>query len=313
MKVIVAGATGTLGMALTEQLIAAGHAVTGLCRRPEGAQRLTAVGAEAVVADVMDEQGLLTALAGHTADAVIHQATALTRMPITHSRLDATNALRDIGTTHLLLAAETVGARRFLTQSFFLGYGYRDHGSEPVTEDHLFGRPDGTPFDRHLRSMRSNEDQVFAANGIDGIALRYGLFYGPEPGTRRFAALTRARRLPVPTRAGVTSPIHITDAAAATVAALEHGRGGEAYNIADDTPLGFDDYIRAIARASGAPEPRRIPGWLLRPTPYLHGLMVGTSIRLSNDKAKRELGWMPRYPSCHEGLVDLDADDHQLR
>ncbi|NEW57539.1 NAD(P)-dependent oxidoreductase [Nocardia cyriacigeorgica] len=313
MKVIVAGATGTLGMTLTTQLIAAGHTVIGLCRQQEGAHRLTAIGAEAVVTDVLDEQRLLAALGGRTADAVIHQATALSRIPTTHTRLDATNALRDTGTTHLLHAAGAVGARRFLTQSFFLGYGYRDHGSEPVTEEHLFGRPDGTPFDRHLRSMRSNEDQVFAAQGIDGIALRYGLFYGPEPTTRRFAALTHARRLPVPARAGVTSPVHITDAAAATVAALEYGCGGEAYNIADDCPLGFDDYIRAIARASNAPEPRRIPSWLLRPVPYLYGLMVGTSIRLSNDKAKRELGWTPRYPSCHEGLVDLDGDDHQLR
>ncbi|NEW28842.1 NAD-dependent epimerase/dehydratase family protein [Nocardia cyriacigeorgica] len=313
MRVIVAGATGTLGMTLTEQLIAAGHSVIGLCRRPEGADRLTVIGAEPVVADVLDEHGLLTALTGHRADAVIHQATALSRMPITHSRLDETNALRDIGTSHLLLAAAAVGARRFLTQSFFLGYGYRDHGSEPVTEEHLFGRPDGSAFDRHLRSMRSNEDQVFAARGIDGIALRYGLFYGPEPTTRRFAASTRARRLPVPARAGITSPIHIFDAAAATVAALERGRGGEAYNVADDCPLGFDDYIRAIARASDAPEPRRIPGWLLRPAPYLYGLMVGTSIRLSNEKAKRELGWTPRYASCHEGLAALDVDDYQIR
>lgn len=313
MRVIVAGATGTLGMTLTTQLIAAGHSVIGLCHRHEGASRLTAVGAEPVVADLLDEQGLLAALAGRTADAVIHQATALSRTPITHSRLDATNTLRDIGTSHLLRAAAAVGARRFLTQSFFLGYGYRDHGTEPVTEDHLFGRPDGSPFDRHLRSMRSNEDQVFAAAGIEGIALRYGLFYGPEPTTLRFAALTRARRLPVPVPAGVTSPIHITDAAAATVAALDFGRSGEAYNVADDCPLGFDDNIRAIAQAAGAPEPRRIPGWLLRATPYLHGLMVGTSIRLSNEKAKRELGWQPRYASCHEGLADLAVDDHQLR
>ena len=313
MKVVVAGATGTMGATLTAQLIAAGHSVVGLCRRPEGANRLTAMGAEAIVADVLDERRLLAALAGCIADAVIHQATALSRTPITHSRLDATNALRDTGTKNLLLAAGAVGARRFLTQSFFLGYGYRDHGSEPVTEDHSFGRPDGTPFDRHLRSMRSNEDQVFAARGIDGIALRYGLFYGPEPTTRRFAASARARRLAVPTRAGVTSPIHIADAASATLAALERGRGGEAYNIADDSPLGFDDYLRAIARAAAAPEPRRIPGWVLRPVPYLHGLMVGTSIRLSNDKAKRELGWMPRYPSCHEGLVGLDVDGRRIR
>ncbi|MEV4127326.1 NAD-dependent epimerase/dehydratase family protein [Nocardia sp. NPDC049707] len=306
MKILLAGATGTLGSELVSQLIDAGHTVIGLCRTETGARRLAAGGAEPVLADIMDERGLLTALEGRAADAVIHEATALTQTPTAHRHLYATNALRDMGTTHLLRAAETVGAHRFITQSFFLGYGYRDHGDDPVTEDAPFGVPAGDSFDRHLRSMLSNENQVLSAPGMDGIALRYGLFYGPEVSTYTLADMARKRRLPVSRPAGVTSPIHIVDAAAATVAALERGRGGEPYNIADDHPVGFDEYVRAIARAAGAPEPRRIPSWLLRATPYMHALMVRTRIRLSNEKAKRELNWSPRFPSCHEGLSAID-------
>ncbi|WP_246258278.1 NAD-dependent epimerase/dehydratase family protein [Amycolatopsis anabasis] len=298
-----AGATGTLGSALLPRLVEAGHSVVALTRSAGGARRVADAGAEAVLADVLDEPGLLTALRGHRADAVIHQATALTRTPVAHRHLHATDELRDTGTAHLLRAAEQVGATRFVTQSFFLGYGYRDHGDGWVTEDQPFGELAGDEFDVHLRSMRSNEDQVFSADGIEGIALRYGLFYGPEPGTRKLMDQARKRMLPVPRPSGVTSPVHIEDAAAATVAALERGRGGQAYNVVDDHPLGFDEYVTALAAAAGAPAPRRVPAWLLRTTPYLHALMVGTRIRLSNAKAKRELGWAPRFPSCHEGLA----------
>ncbi|MEV5535458.1 NAD(P)-dependent oxidoreductase [Saccharopolyspora shandongensis] len=302
MRIVLAGATATISSELLPLLLDEGHTVLGLTRTSSGAERLRAAGVQPVVADVMDADALLTALDGQTADAVIHQATAITRTPTFHRDLYATDALREEGTRNLLRAARNLGATRFITQSFFLGYGWRDHGPARLTEEHPYGQPGHGPFGRHLRSLRSNEDQVLGAADIDGIALRYGLFYGPERSTRSMMDMARRRRLPVPRPAATMHLVHIADAASATVAALERGRAGQAYNIVDDEPVGMDDYLDAVAAVAGAPTPRRIPGWLLRVTPYLHSLLVGTHIRLDNGKAKRELGWAPQFPTYREGL-----------
>ncbi|MDA3625439.1 NAD(P)-dependent oxidoreductase [Saccharopolyspora sp. WRP15-2] len=302
MKIVLAGATGTISSALVPQLLAAGHEVVGLTRSSDGAQRLRTAGVVPVLADVMNAEALLTALDGQTADAMIHQATAITRTPARHRDLHPTDALRDAGTRNLLRAAAQLGARRFVTQSFFLGYGWRDHGQQRLTEEHPFAETGHGAFDHHLRSLRSNEDQVLRTPGVEGIALRYGLFYGPEPATRKMLALARKRLLPVPRPAATLHPIHIADAASATVAALERGRAGQAYNIVDDQPVDMGDFLSAVAETAGAPAPLRVPGWLLRTAPYLHALLVGTRIRLDNGKAKRELDWTPQYPTYREGL-----------
>ncbi|MBF6328594.1 NAD-dependent epimerase/dehydratase family protein [Nocardia transvalensis] len=304
MRILLAGATGTIGSALVPQLLSAGHSVLGLTRNPAGAERLAGLGVRPVIADMMNADALLAAVAGLRADAVVHQATALTRTPTRHRDLYATDALRDEGTRNLLRAARIVGAERFVTQSFFLGYGWKDHGSTPLTEDRPFAQLGRGPYDRHLRSLRSNEDQVL---GFGGIALRYGLFYGPEQSTFGLMDSLRRRKLPVPRHASNLHPIHIADAAAATVAALERGRPGQAYNIADDEPVDMGDYLDALAAIAGAPAPRRVPGWLLRATPYLHGLLVGTHIRLDTTEARRELGWTPQYPTYRDGFAALDT------
>ncbi|GAA0966096.1 NAD(P)-dependent oxidoreductase [Actinocorallia libanotica] len=314
MRVLLAGATGALGSALIPVLLAEGHHVLGLTRSAASAARLATLGAQPVRADIMNVEELLTALEGRRADAVIHQATAITGVPFLHRHLYATDALRERGTAHLLRAAAELGARRFLTQSFFLGYGYRDHGEQLLDEDHPFAvRTGHRGFDRHMISLRSNEGQVFGTPGIDGVALRYGMFYGPEPATRRLIHLARRRRLPVPSPSGTVSLVHIHDAASATVAALHRGRPGQPYNIVDDHPVTFEDYLRAVAQAAGAPPPRRVPSNLLTALPYLRALMVTTRIRLSNRRAIDELGWTPRYPSCRDGLAALvarTASDH---
>ncbi|NUW46083.1 NAD-dependent epimerase/dehydratase family protein [Nonomuraea rhodomycinica] len=302
MNVLLAGATGTLGSILVRRLLAAGHQVCGITRSAAGARRLADAGATAVVADVMDRDALLTALDGLRADAVVHQATAITGLPLFHRALYATDALRERGTAHLVEAAGLVGAGRFLTQSFFLGYGYRDHGEALVTEDRPFAEPGQGAFDPHMRAMRANEEQVFA---IGGVSLRYGMFYGPEPATANLLRMAGKRMLPVPRPASTVSLVHVEDAAAATVAALERGRPGRAYNVADDHPVRFDEYVRALARAAGGPAPLTVPGGLLRVTPYLHALMVGTRLRLSTALARSELGWTPAYPSYREGLACL--------
>lgn len=299
MRVLVAGASGVIGKALVPRLRDAGYTVFALTRNPTAVDALRANGSTPIVADVLNLDDLLRALDGFSVDAVVHQATAISGIPMRHSDLHATDALRDTGTRNLVRAAEELGAHRFVTQSFYLGYGWRDHGPEPLTEEQPFGVSDGGPFDHHLRSLRSNEDQVL---GMGGISLRYGMFYGPEPMTWLMMRLCRRRFLPAPRPAATVHPIHIADAAAAGVAALRHGRPGQAYNIADDHPVGMDEYLDAIAHAAGTPRPLRVPGSLLRPMPYLHALMVRVGVRLDNSRAKRELAWEPGFRSCHDGL-----------
>jgi nucleoside-diphosphate-sugar epimerase len=302
MKVLLAGASGAVGTPLTRKLLAAGHQVVGITRSQANAERLREAGAGAVVADVMDRQNLLTAVRGERADAVIHQLTALgtTKMGEAMRR---TSDLRTVGTANLLAAARAVGANRFLTQSIMLGYGYRDHGSHVLTEDDRFGEPVPGMLGAAVAAMRSNEEQVFAADEVEGIALRYGFFYGRDTFTRMIVNLLRKRRLPVPASGGgFTNFIYLEDAAAATVAALEHGRAGQAYNIVDDEPVRWADYLDALAAELGARRPRRMPIWVFRAIPYLHLLMT-TSTRVSNAKAKRELGWAPAVPTYREGIA----------
>ena len=301
MRVLLAGASGAVGTPLTRQLIAAGHQVVGITRSQANAERLRTVGAQAVVADVMDRENLLTAVRGVRADAVMHQLTALgtTKM---REAMQGTNALRTTGTAHLLAAARAVGAHRFLTQSIVFGYGYRDHGPHVITEDDPFAEPAPGPLGPAIAAMRSTEEQVFSADEMEGIALRYGLFYGQDSFTRMIINLVRKRRLPVPSSGGgLATFLYLDDAAAATVAALEKGRGGQAYNIVDDEPVRWAGYLDALAAELGARRPWRVPSWMLRAIPYLHTIMT-TSMRVSNAKARRELGWAPAVSTYREGI-----------
>ncbi|MFI6501233.1 NAD-dependent epimerase/dehydratase family protein [Nonomuraea typhae] len=297
MKVLVAGATGAIGKPLVAALREAGHEVLALTRSP-GA---VVPGARTVVADVLDREGLLRAVAGLAADAVVHELTALSKAPAKYRDMETTNVLRTTGTAHLLDAAAAVGARRFVTQSMVPGYGYYDHGDRVLTEEDPFGVERGAKWDAAVAAMRVNEERVFA---FGGVALRYGAFYGLE-GSRAFAAMLRAGKLPAPRGGGGTLPwIHLADAAAATVAALERGTAGEAYNIVDDTPVTWGEMFAAHARAAGARPPRALPRWLMRmAAPYFTTLMFDTRMRVSNGKAKRELGWKPVYPGYEEGVA----------
>jgi len=304
MKVLIAGGTGALGIPIVEQLIEAGHSVTGLTRTRLGAEHLQQLGARAVIADAMERDALLRAIDGHEADAVVHQMTALKKAPVGKRDLDATNRLRVAGTSHLVDAARVVGARRFVTQSIVFGYGYRDHGDTVLTEESPFGITDGRLFDPAVAAMASTEQQAFEADGIEGIALRYGLLYGDDAAA--VERMLRRRSLPVARHGGELAFVHHRDAAAATVAALERGRAGAAYNIVDDEPATFRELVTAIAEARDAPKPLVLPAGLLQLVAPYGGYVLGrVSMRVSNAKAKRELGWMPRYPSYREGAAAL--------
>ncbi|WP_369243123.1 NAD-dependent epimerase/dehydratase family protein [Streptomyces sp. R21] len=297
-SILLAGAGGVLGTHITHALTEAGHKVTGLGRGPGSGVR----------ADLMDRDALLRAVDGRHFDTVIHAATALRRAPMRHRDMHATNALRIDGTAHLIEAARATGARRFVTESMVFGYGYGDHGDHVLTEDDAFG-PRGTTaeLERHIEGMRIKEQLTFAAEELEGIALRFGLFYGPG-GTDALLPMLRKRQLPAPADHGRVLPwIELTDAAAAVAAAVDRGHPGQAYNITDRTPLGFAAHVRAVAEQFDLPKPMPVPLWLTKPMSYVHTMMT-TSMRVSSAKAERELGWTPAHPSTYDGLAAMASD-----
>lgn len=302
MRVIVAGASGAIGRPLLRALRDHGHDVVGITRTSTGATVVNAAGATAVVADALDREGLLGAFEGQHADAVIHELTALTKPPARYADMEPTNRLREEGSANLVELARAVGATRFVTQSIFFGYGYRDFGSTVITEDAPFGLPQGDRADAVLAALASAETQAQSIPGVTGIALRYGLFYGGD--VDNYVGMLRRRALPVPTGSrGTLALIHHEDAATATVAALERGFPG-AYNIVDDRPTTWRELVDGIARARSAPRPIALPAWVLRAAaPYAAMMMTGVNQHVSNAKAKSELGWTPRYPTFREGLA----------
>ncbi|MFE2416527.1 NAD-dependent epimerase/dehydratase family protein [Streptomyces hokutonensis] len=296
-SILLAGASGVLGCHITKALTDAGHKVTGLGRGS----------GNGISADLMDRDGLLRAVEGHHFDTVVHAATALRRAPLRHRDMHATNALRTEGTAHLIEAARATGARRFIAESMVYGYGYGDFGPRPLTEDDAFGPRGTTPeLEKHIEGMRTKEQLTFGAPDLEGIALRFGLFYGPG-GTDAILPMLRKRQLPAPEDHGRVLPwVELTDAARAVVAAVEHGRPGQAYNITDRTPLGFRAHVLCVAREFGLPKPIALPLWAVRPMGYAHTMMT-SSQRVSSAKAERELGWTPAYPSSQDGLAALRA------
>jgi nucleoside-diphosphate-sugar epimerase len=298
MRVFLAGASAALGTPLTRELVSRGHEVLGLTTTEAGATRLSGIGATPVIADALDRDALLRALDGMQADAVIHELTALSKPPMRASGMKMTNRLRIDGSANLLAAAERLGARRFLTQSIVLGYGFHDHGDRLITEDDPFGRPEGKLTDEATAALVSAEQQAFSAP--EGIALRYGMLYGGDAAS--MVPMLRQRKVPV-ADGGLLGWVHHRDAASATVRALEQGNAGAAYNIVDDRPASWEQVMREMARAGGAPPPRKLPRWLLRLIgPYVTAAGFDTSMRVSNAKAKAELGWQPAFPTYVEGV-----------
>jgi len=308
MRIFLAGATGALGSRLVPLLAAAGHEVTGMTRTPAKADGLRAAGAEPVVADGLDRDAVVAAVTAARPDAVIHQLTALTDLSDMRDFdgvFAATNRLRTEGTEHLLAGARAAGARRFVAQSY-TGWPYARTGGKVKTEDDPLDPAPPASMARSLAAIRRLEALVTGADDLEGIALRYGGFYGPgtslEPGGEQFE-LVRRRRIPiVGGGAGVWSFVHIDDAAAATVAAVEHGRRG-IYNVCDDDPAPASEWLPVLAEALGAKPPRRVPRWLGRLAAGEAVATLMTETRgASNRKARTQLGWQPAHPSWRDGF-----------
>ena len=304
MRVFVAGAAGAIGRQLIPQLTAQGHQVTATTRNPGKAATLRELGAEPVVVDGLDAAAVGEAVARAEPDAVIHQMTALAGV-VSLRRFDkkfaVTNRLRTEGTDHLLAAAAAAGVRRFVAQGYTGWANIRDGSPVKTEDDPLDPRPPAMQRES-LAAIRHLERVVPAAAPVQGIVLRYGSFYGPGA-SDAFVALIRKRRVPIiGDGAGIWSFLHIRDAAAATVAALEHGAPG-VYDVVDDEPASVAQWLPYLAQAIGAKPPRRVPVWLGRLAAGEVGVSMMTQIRgSSNAKAKRELGWEPAWPTWRQGF-----------
>lgn len=308
MRIFLAGATGAIGQRLVPLLVDAGHHVVGTTRTPAKTEGLRRQGATPVVLDGHDGDAIRHAVLGAKPDVVIHQMTAL------GGELDIrkfartfaeTNRLRTHATDHLLAAAIEAGAHRFIAQSFS-GWPYEWKGGPIKTEeDPLLTDPpeaarEGVEAIRHLEAATTGTSE------IDGLALRYGGFYGPGNALGKGGSMLEAiasRRFPmVGNGTGIWSFIHIDDAAAATALAVERGGPG-LYNIVDDEPAPVSEWMPYLAEIVGGKPPRRVPVWLAKLVVGEPAVSMMTRIRgSSNAKAKRELGWTLEYPSWRLGF-----------
>jgi nucleoside-diphosphate-sugar epimerase len=308
--VFVTGGTGAIGKVLLPLLLENKHEVVALTRSVIKATALEESGVSAVIADPLDKNALTAAVRRAEPEVIIHQLTALSKAG-NFRKLDEefalTNRFRTEVTDTLLAAARTIGTPRFIAQSY-CGWPYARTGGPVKTEEDPLDPKPPENFTRTLAAIRSLEDKIRATTFLQGIALRYGNFYGPGTAIGKRGVvydMVRKRRLPIiGGGGGVWSFIHILDAARATVAAITRGAPG-IYNIVDDEPAKVSTWLPVLASAVGAKPPYKIPHWLGELMVGKNGVMMMTQIRgCSNAKAKRELGWTPVYPSWRIGFVD---------
>jgi 2-alkyl-3-oxoalkanoate reductase len=310
MRVFVAGATGAIGQRLVPLLVDSGHEVVGTTRTPDKVDGLRLVGAAPVVLDGRDGEAVRRAILEAEPEVVVHEMTALSgdldfrRFAETFAE---TNRLRTETTDIMTEAAVDAGARRFIAQSF-AGWPNEQSGGPVKTEEDPLNTDPPKQVRETLAAILHLESVTTGTPGIDGLALRYGGFYGPGnalgKGGMMLEAVTKRQMPIVGGGSGIWSFLHIDDAAQATALAVDRGAPG-IYNIVDDEPAPVSAWLPYLAEVLGARPPRRVPAWLARLIVGEAAVSMMTKIRgSSNAKAKRELGWKLRYPSWREGFRD---------
>jgi 2-alkyl-3-oxoalkanoate reductase len=303
MRVFVAGATGVIGQYLVPSLVAAGHEVTGTTRSPAKAGQLKRAGATPAIVDGLDRQAVLDAVRAAQPDVIVHQMTALASMrSFRHfdKEFAVTSELRTKGTDYLLEGARQAGTRRFIAQSF-IGWNNARTGSAVKSEtDPLDADP--VPSTRKALAALRHLEETVPTSVPEGLVLRYGPFYG-HGSSDSMLDLVRKRQMPViGGGTGIWSFCEVTDAAAATLAAVTHGEAG-LYNVVDDDPAPVHEWLPYLAECLGAKAPMHAPAWVGK-------LMAGDLVVAmmtdargsSNAKARRELDWAPGYPSWRDGF-----------
>jgi len=306
MRVFLAGGTGVIGRALVPQLLEAGHEVTAMTRFEERAERLRESGVEAVVCDAFDADRVVLTVEAARPEVVVNQLTDIPKAinPRRMSEQFTTNdRLRTEGTRNLMRGAAAAGARRLVSQS--IAWAYAPTDGLWTEEDRLWlEAPE--PWGRSVNAVAALEEATLGGDGVEGVVLRYGFFYGSGSAYASdgsTAEMVRKRAFPVVgDGSAVYSYIHVDDAASATVAALDHGPPG-AYNVVDDDPGKVREWLPEYAEAVGARPPRRVPRFLARLAAGKFAVYMMTGLQgATNAKAKRELGWQPRWASWRHGF-----------
>ena len=318
MKILVAGASGAIGRALVPLLVGAGHDVVGMVQRPRSVEVVHALGAEPRTVDALDAAAVLKCFREARPQVVIHQLTAIpAAIDMRHFDRDfaLTNLLRTEGTRNLLAAAVDVGTTHFIAQSF-AGWTYGRSangastkpkpGSKLKTEEDAFDPAPPKRLRTSLDALKTLERAVLSEARLTGTVLRYGPFYGPHTSIVKDGSTVQAvrrRKLPlVGEGTGIWSFVHIEDAASATAAVVEAGRGG-VYNVVDDEPAPVSEWLSFLAHCAHAQPPRQVSAWMARLLIGEHVIALMNEIRgVSNAKIKRELGWTPRWPSWRDGF-----------
>lgn len=299
MRVLVAGATSVPGIPLLRELTGRGHEVIGVTRSAAKTPQIAACGAKAVVADVLDADQIDSVLAEFAPEVVVSLLTTLPRLgPRRIKDFDPAKELWTRGAGNLVAAAQRAGARRVIAESVIFAYGYAPSGPALMDETDPYPGPPPPRGAEMLAALRGMERAVIASgehSATEGIVLRYGVFYGPGvTHDDLFRKLAKWWALPALDGDGVLSWIHIDDVARATADALDNGQGGRIYNIVDDRPQSFGDYVRELNATLHRPRPLPMPRILVRLVAPYAATAFGTAwLPLSNAKAKAELGWTP--------------------
>ena len=298
MKVFVAGASGAIGRPLLTALVAAKHEVIGMTSRDAGLKVLHEQGVEGVVVNALDAEAVRAETARIRPDAIVDELTSLPKRYTPEEMRAAAPRDRRIrleGGGHLHRAAIETGVKRYIVQSTGFFYG---PGQGLASEEDPLAHDASPGVAGSVATYTQIEDRVFSSTGLTGIALRYGFFYGPgtyhDPENRSISERVRQRQYPVIDPAtGVYSFIHVEDAAAATVAALEIPPG--VYNIVDNDPAALAIWLPAFASFIGAPPPPHISDEAAIQTGGPDAVYYATQLRgASNEKAKKEFGFAPR-------------------
>jgi 2-alkyl-3-oxoalkanoate reductase len=307
MKIFLAGATGAIGKRLLPMLVSAGHTVTATTQHPDKMRSIHSAGAIPMLVNALDKEEVLAAVEKAHPEIIIHQLTAIpVNLNLRHfdEGFSLTNQLRTEGTDYLLAAARAVGTRRFIAQSY-AGWYARTGDWIKSEDDPLIssGISDGR---KTLDATIHVETAVLTEKAIEGFVLRYGSFYGPgtslAPGAWFFEGIRRRRVPIVGEGSGHWSFIHIDDAAAATLAAINASAPG-LYNITDDEPAPVSVWLPYLAEVLGAKTPRHAPKWLARFAVGEYGVAVMTKLRgASNRKAKSLLPWALKWPTWRQGF-----------
>ena len=298
MKVFVAGATGAIGRPLVSALGAARHEVIGMSSTENSARTLREKGVEAEVANALDENAVLNVMKKVKPNAVIEELTSLPKRYTPEEMRAAAERdsnLRLVGGRNVQNAARAAGAKRYVVQS--TGFFYAP-GQGLATEKDALAVNASPGVAGSVRIYMQIEERVLGDRNMQGVALRYGFFYGPgtyhDPKDGSVSVQVRERSYPViGSGRGVFSFVHVEDAAAATVAALECDP--DVYNLVDDDPSEMAVWLPAFARFLGAPAPPHISEEQALQTSGRDAVYYAMLLRgASNAYAKQKLGFAPR-------------------